>query len=851
MGFDSPSLDEPLWNSEVLGKDSLAIHYVADGTDPRLLVASIDAQKWQRLPLKRLDEFLSLHETQMFVFVDVAKAFWGILLDLNGVPKEASSKLWGLADESRWIDLGILQCLIDHCENRSHKLNPNLTRGVPAVSVLKERRDRLIATYSRLQREGSLPQDCEAQFEPIVGENRELQEANREFFDRLVRLRSERNPTSVRPPMPNEQSNNETIHESTKKSGLVRSDNQTKAGAHRELPCGHGTQIRGAIALQAIRERGGLVIREEAAGELRGGLRLLYQRWSRDLEDCGQFDLRLMSWGDASGVPTSGNNLVIVGVDSNRFLHIRIFDSAGKLVTDTDETKLPASRTAACAIVKQQFIDLLPHHVLSGAKKSRVLNEVSSILGHTYSEFGSCFQWECRGEVKLSKSGYVETKQKELRDQLVKSSKILKDYHHEDVPIPRLDDSISPIPSDWGIWTSWDRSLRAWRNLENTAELLRWTDGRLSVIPRYTRSPAWGVIAPSLSLYRHIGVPIFQPRPGDVFLVCSLELLRLVTFTAVGLKNKIFTHQNSRLYGFFRELSDPLVEIARELANEHKWIQERGCHPHHPRDGDGTGNPSVLSGVANHESTNEPDSLAGIDYRADFPAEFINLAMALIDVLPLGLPTEKLADYLEFEYGVTLPGGVGVAKLVDALRQSVVYDFGYFLEDRVVNLIGAKRRLSAQEALRRGYDSAHMNTSPARIRKDLHEHRWAVKRRWGSDLDDLTPHPGDPQRRLDCKYRALTLSGRPTSRASQAVVRQQQVLLSANEILWEIAYSLVERGYRLCAVTGDSLVLEVAEASADEARGAVQRLVEREIVHLLGSVGKLLKPVMGEPVLAW
>ena len=57
------------------------------------------------------------------------------------------------------------------------------------------------------------------------------------------------------------------------------------------------------------------------------------------------YDLRLMSWGDGSGVPTSGNNLVIVGIDNDGLLHIRIFDAGGNRVTDTDETKLPDDKS--------------------------------------------------------------------------------------------------------------------------------------------------------------------------------------------------------------------------------------------------------------------------------------------------------------------------------------------------------------------------------------------------------------------------------------------------------------------------------------------------------------------------
>src|SRR5205823_916959 len=76
------------------------------------------------------------------------------------------------------------------------------------------------------------------------------------------------------------------------------------------------------------------------------------------------FDLRLMSWGDDSGVPTSGNNWVIVGTDNNGLLHIRIFGASGNPLTDTDETKLPTTQASAILTLKQQLPGLLPPHVL-------------------------------------------------------------------------------------------------------------------------------------------------------------------------------------------------------------------------------------------------------------------------------------------------------------------------------------------------------------------------------------------------------------------------------------------------------------------------------------------------------
>ena len=93
-------------------------------------------------------------------------------------------------------------------------------------------------------------------------------------------------------------------------------------------------------------------------------------------------DVQVISWGDGSGVPTTGNNLVIVGVDSNNLLHIRIFDGGGN-DTDTDETQLPAE-AALIATLKQQLPGYLAQTGLSLLNQAQVLNEVRAIVGPTH-----------------------------------------------------------------------------------------------------------------------------------------------------------------------------------------------------------------------------------------------------------------------------------------------------------------------------------------------------------------------------------------------------------------------------------------------------------------------------------
>ncbi len=96
-----------------------------------------------------------------------------------------------------------------------------------------------------------------------------------------------------------------------------------------------------------------------------------------------RFDLRVIPWGDGSGVPISGNKLVIVGIDDQGLLHIRIFDAGGKSVMDTNETKLSDAQVVAILTLKRQLQGLSAPQVLTGGEKARVIRKVTSIVAQT------------------------------------------------------------------------------------------------------------------------------------------------------------------------------------------------------------------------------------------------------------------------------------------------------------------------------------------------------------------------------------------------------------------------------------------------------------------------------------
>jgi WD40 repeat protein len=120
-----------------------------------------------------------------------------------------------------------------------------------------------------------------------------------------------------------------------------------------------------------------------------------------------KFDLRLVSWGDGSGVPTSAMNLVILGVDNSGLLHVRIFDAGGKLITDTDETKLPGIWSTTIANLKRELSSVFPPHVLTGAEKAGVIRKATVIAGQTPSHRIMMLDLETGSEHELMRKDEV------------------------------------------------------------------------------------------------------------------------------------------------------------------------------------------------------------------------------------------------------------------------------------------------------------------------------------------------------------------------------------------------------------------------------------------------------------
>ena len=67
-------------------------------------------------------------------------------------------------------------------------------------------------------------------------------------------------------------------------------------------------------------------------------------------------------------------------------------------------------------------------------------------------------------------------------------------------------------------------------------------------------------------------------------------------------------------------------------------------------------------------------------------------------------------------------------------------------------------------------------------------------------------------------------------------MRQQEVLLAADEVMMEVAYALAAAGHRLLGVAGEEFVIEHDGPHTAEARRSVLAVVKAAAGAILGSV---------------
>jgi hypothetical protein len=432
----------------------------------------------------------------------------------------------------------------------------------------------------------------------------------------------------------------------------------------------------------------------------------------------------------------------------------------------------------------------------------------------------ACFEWSDSDSngmvVKRSEDGLPMYKAKYLKTWLRNLGESFRDIHNLPAKIPcKHDGAPSFDPERWGIWSACNLKLRAWRDLQRSAHLALHLDGATRLRPVYSVVPVLKSRAPDLLALRSLGLPVFCPREGRVFVVGELPLLKVICFAAI--------HQDGshtprgRLIGHFLRTKEPREQIAGELwafaTRQYRpstVVDDEEAISAHPR-------PNLDESLERFAETKESDP--------DVFFRWIEVAVRLLETVPLGLPEEYLRSLLEIEHPWNDMCGVDLHELAAVWLRQVIPEIGEFLDDDVHRRLARILRLTPGEGVDLLAEREFINTTDAALRNDLH------RRRKGSPLwqfigevrrKQLKPQlPSDGEIvDLVLMRRVRTPAGRVIGPAFCAEVRRQQLELLADEVMKPVAYSLTANAFRVVAVVDGQFVVElpVLEATDDTLR---------------------------------
>src|SRR5262249_36601918 len=153
-----------------------------------------------------------------------------------------------------------------------------------------------------------------------------------------------------------------------------------------------------------------------------------------------------------------------------------------------------------------------------------------------------------------------------------------------------------------------------------------------------------------------------------------------------------------------------------------------------------------------------------------------------------------------------------VTRLLGLLGRNVVPELGRWREDRTEDIAGARDGMSAQEVVEKLVDHRHVETSGAGLRNELH----------------------DGGKACHFEVRGRSLAGRPTVTGAHPSVQRQELLMSEDEVMLEVAFALLADGHRVLGLSGSEFVAEVEEKWAKTSQEQVRAVAEGVCRNYLG-----------------
>jgi hypothetical protein len=458
------------------------------------------------------------------------------------------------------------------------------------------------------------------------------------------------------------------------------------------------------------------------------------------------------------------------------------------------------------------------------ARVTGEFRRASAILARKAEDVRGCFRWT--GDEVACVNGYPDVRRDRLRHWLRKAFDGLCDAQKGPPDVPRDAEGRPPVnPERWGFWAGCDESLWAWRQLFRMAEVARIinADGRAS--PRYETIPLLRSLEPNLSVYRSLGVRVFRPREGRVFLAGRLHGLRIRCLAGVCIRRGYAAHGQCRLLHFL-QANDPLEAIAGELfAHAAAATEEPG----------GVDAAARLFAALRE---NNPER-----YRY-----WTELAVALLEATPLGLPPVYLTAILRNDFALEDLAEPDVRRYQQVFVERVTQGLCSFLEDGTPEVINTRLGLG-KDGFWLYEDEKNTGTTGAAVRNALAMRR---RRHFVSEFvsGDNPRSASDPQGRKGLyQYRAWTLGGRLTSRAASAAVRRQELRMAVEEVLVAVVHDLCAAGFHVLGMVGDEFLLEVPSDGAN--RAELARVAQIACDASRRILWELEAPVVVTPVEAW
>ena len=437
-----------------------------------------------------------------------------------------------------------------------------------------------------------------------------------------------------------------------------------------------------------------------------------------------------------------------------------------------------------------------------------------------HAPLANALSWDANG-VKLAKSSGLVFDPVALQDWLRGEGKGLVDLHDYPAPIPRdANRKPSTDPERWGPWIGCSRPLWLWRELTRTAGLLDFAFD----CSQQTSAGPWnstlGVV--NLIAYRRQPIRVFRSPPGSRFVIVRIPDLRFRTilslihadpYDAVHLDWPVFRTAD------FRD------QVTQAVAF-HEWFEVENGFPLLAKD-------SIRSTDLGYDAVKAQQWKSQFAARQEQWTERVAVMAAILDTVGLGVHDSLWVRLLRNDYQLTL-GETELRRRVEWLKKRVG-GLGYFREDDLLDRLATLDGTTGSQVVDTVFGAPHPRNFVANERNAILGRHSGV--RHGKLVVYLAARreQGDanPTRRELVECRGVTLGDRVTPQGGPAVVRQWQVLGSAEDALAEAAFTLSQHGWRVLWAAGEAIVVEVSAEAAESSMLQIAKLVQQRAQKFL------------------